>query len=166
MPDENGWSRYLHFEAAWVVVLAGLVYGIYGLWSGHFRKDVIPARRDWSWRAYRDRMAKYLRRAPPDGAEERSYNVLQRTAYVVVVFVLFPLIIWTGLAMSPSFTAAFPATVELLGGRQSARTIHFFASWLLLLFLFVHVAMVALSGFRKRMRAMITGYARDREEGR
>jgi len=166
MPDENGWSRYLHFEAAWVAVLAGLVYGIYGLWSGHFRKDLIPDRRDWNWRAYQDRIAKYLRRAPPDGAEERSYNVLQRTAYVAVIFVLFPLMIWTGLAMSPSFTAAFPATAALLGGRQSARTIHFFVSGLLLLFLFVHVAMVALSGFRSRMRAMITGYTRKSEEGR
>jgi thiosulfate reductase cytochrome b subunit len=168
MPDENGWSRALHFEAAWVAVLAGLVYGIYGLWSGHFRKDLIPARRDWNWRAYRDRIVKYLRRTTPeggpDGAEERSYNVLQRTAYVVVIFVMFPLMIWTGLAMSPSFTAAFPWTVELLGGRQSARTIHFFVSGLLLLFLFVHVAMVALSGFRSRMRAMITGYTRDGEE--
>ena len=159
MPDENGWSRALHFEAAWVAVLAGLVYGIFGLWSGHF-KNLIPARRDWNWPAYRDRMAKYLRRAPPNGAEERSYNVLQRTAYVGVIFVLFPLMIWTGLAMSPSFTAAFPATAALVGGRQSARTIHFFVSWLLLLFLFVHVAMVALSGFRSRMRAMITGYTR------
>jgi thiosulfate reductase cytochrome b subunit len=83
---------------------------------------------------------------------------------VLVIFVLFPLIIWTGLAMSPSFTAAFPWTAALLGGRQSARTIHFFVSSLLLLFLFVHVAMVALSGFKKRMRAMITGYTRDREE--
>lgn len=164
MPDQNGWSRSLHFEAAWVAVLTGLVYGIYGLFSGHFKKDLIAKRRDWTWRAYRDRTAKYLRRAPPGEAEEISYNVLQRTAYVLVIFVLFPLIIWTGLAMSPSFTAAFPATVELLGGRQSARTIHFFVSWLLLLFLFVHVAMVALSGFRKRMRAMITGYTRDREE--
>jgi thiosulfate reductase cytochrome b subunit len=78
---------------------------------------------------------------------------------------MFPLIIWTGLAMSPSFTAAFPWTVELLGGRQSARTLHFFVSWLLLLFLFVHVAMVAMSGFWSRVRGMITGYTRDREEG-
>jgi thiosulfate reductase cytochrome b subunit len=163
MPDENGWSRALHFEAAWIMVLAGLVYGIYGLGSGHF-KNLIPARRDLNWRAYRDRIAKYLRGAPPDRAETRSYNVLQRTAYVIVVFVLFPLMIWTGLAMSPSFTAAFPFTVELLGGRQSARTIHFIVSWLLLLFLFVHVAMVAMSGFRSRMRAMITGHTRDSEE--
>src|ERR1700683_3352994 len=64
MPDQNGWSRYLHFEAAWVVLLAGLVYGIYGLWSGHFRKNLIPARSDWAWRAYRDRIVKYMRREP------------------------------------------------------------------------------------------------------
>jgi thiosulfate reductase cytochrome b subunit len=164
MPDENGWSRYLHFEAAWVLVLAGLVYGIYGLWSGHFLRDLIPARRDWNWRAYRDRVGRYLRRAPPEVAEERSYNVLQRTAYVVVIFGLFPLMIWTGLAMSPSFTAAFPWTVELLGGRQSARTLHFFVTWLLVLFVFVHVAMVAMSGFWSRVRGMITGYRRDSED--
>lgn len=166
MPDQNGWSRYLHFEAAWVAVLTGLVYGIYGLLSGHFRKNLIPERGDWRWRAYWDRMAGYLRRKGPDRAEESSYNVLQRTAYLVVIFVLFPLIIWTGLAMSPSFTSAFPATAALLGGRQSARTIHFFVSGLLLLFLIVHVVMVAVSGFRSRMRAMITGYPRDSEEAR
>jgi thiosulfate reductase cytochrome b subunit len=163
MPDENGWSRYLHFEAAWVAVLAGLVYGIYGLLSGHFRRHLIPERRDWTWRAYRDRIAKYLRRERPDRGEENSYNVLQRTAYAAVIFVLFPLIIWTGLAMSPTFTAAFPWTAALMGGRQSARTIHFFVSWLLLFFLIVHVAMVAVSGFRRRMRGMITGTMRGSE---
>lgn len=166
MPDQNGWSRYLHFEAAWVVLLTGLVYGIYGLWSGHFRKNLIPARSDWTWHAYRDRIAKYMHRERADRAEEGTYNVLQRTAYLAVILVLFPLIIWTGLAMSPSFTAAFPVTAALLGGRQSARTIHFFVSWLLLLFLLVHVTMVALSGFWRRMRGMTTGYTRDSEEGR
>jgi len=161
MPDQNGWSRYLHFEAAWVVLLTGLVYGIYGLSTGHFRKNLIPARNDWSWRAYRDRIAKYIYRKRADRAEEATYNVLQRTAYLVVILVLFPLVIWTGLAMSPSFTSAFPATAELLGGRQSARTIHFFVTWLLLLFLVVHVAMVAVSGFWSRVRSMITGQTRN-----
>ena len=164
MPDQNGWSRYLHFEAAWVSVLVGLVYGIYGVASGHFRKNLIPERRDWTWRAFGERIAQYLRRRRPDRGEETSYNVLQRTAYLSVIFILFPLIIWTGLAMSPTFTAAFPWTAELLGGRQSARTIHFFVSWLLLIFLIVHVAMVAVSGFWRRMRAMITGYTRSPEE--
>lgn len=166
MPDENGWSRYLHFEAAWLAILVGLVYGIYGVVSGHFRKDLIPERRDWNGRAYWERIGKYLRRKPPDRAEESSYQVLQRTAYLMVIFVLFPLIIWTGLAMSPTFTAAFPWTAALLGGRQSARTIHFLVTWLLLFFLIVHVTMVALSGFWRRMRAMITGTTQDAEEGR
>lgn len=166
MPDQNGWSRYLHFEAAWVAVLTGLVYGIYGVVSGHFWRDLLPERRDSNWRAFRDRIAQYLRRKPPDRAEETSYNVLQRTAYALVIFVLFPLVIWTGLAMSPAFTAAFPWTVELLGGRQSARTIHFIDSWLLLLFLLIHVTMVSVSGFRSRMRAMITGNLRRSEEER
>ncbi len=164
MPDQNGWSRYLHFEAAWLAILAGLVYGFYGVASGHFRKNLVPERRDWNWRAYRERIAKYVHREPPDRGEENSYNVLQRTAYAVVIFILFPLIIWTGLAMSPTFTAAFPWTAALLGGRQSARTIHFFVSWLLLFFLIVHVTMVAVSGFWRRMRGMITGRTGNSEE--
>jgi thiosulfate reductase cytochrome b subunit len=163
LPDQNGWSRYLHFEAAWVAVLTGLVYGVYGICSGHFRKDLFPDRRDWTWRAYWNRMVGYIHRGWSDRAEKSSYNVLQRTAYLTVVFVLFPVIIWTGLAMSPSFTSAFPTTAWLVGGRQSARTIHFFVSGLLLFFLFVHVTMVALSGFRGRMRAMITGSTENSE---
>lgn len=165
MPDQNGWSRYLHFEAAWVLVLTALVYGIWGLASGHFQRNIVPVRGERSWRAILARVAKYLRRAPPDQQEERSYNVLQRTAYMAVIFVLFPLIIWTGLAMSPSFTAAFPATAWLLGGRQTARTLHFFLSWALVVFLIVHVIMVAISGFWRRMRAMILGRSSRKESG-
>jgi len=81
-----------------------------------------------------------------------------------VIFVLFPLVIWTGLALSPGFNSAFPAAVNVLGGRQSARTLHFFISVFLLLFLIVHVAMVILAGFTARMRAMITGTAKVRQE--
>lgn len=165
MPDQNGWSRSLHFEAAWVAVLTGLLYVTYGFFSGHFRRSLLPRPQDWSWRAYRNRIAKYFHGSRSDHAEELSYNVLQQTAYLIVIFVLFPLIIWTGLAMSPSFTSAFPASAALLGGRQSARTIHFVISCLLLLFLLVHVTMIALSGFRSRMRAMITGSSRRSEEG-
>jgi thiosulfate reductase cytochrome b subunit len=159
MPDQNGWSRYLHFEAAWVLVLTGLIYGTASLWNGHFRKNLLPARQDRTWRAFRERIAKYLRRAAPDDAETHSYNVLQRTAYLAVIFILFPLVIWTGLALSPAFDSAVPAAVNLLGGRQSARTLHFFVSGALLIFLIVHVAMVVQAGFRSRMRAMITGRA-------
>lgn len=164
LPDENGWGRSLHFQAAWLAVLTGLVYFIYGVASGHFRKNLLPVGSEWTWRAHWDRIARYLRRKPPDRSEETAYNILQRSAYLSVIFVLFPLIIWTGLAMSPSFTSVFPWTASLLGGRQSARTIHFFVSWLLLFFFIVHVAMVAVSGFWRRLRAMITGYARIPEE--
>jgi thiosulfate reductase cytochrome b subunit len=159
LPDQNGWSRYLHFQAAWAVVLTGLVYAISSLWSGHFRKNLFPAPGDRTWQAAWQVIAKYLRRAPPDEAEAHSYNVLQRTAYLAVIFFLFPLVIWTGLALSPAFDSAVPAAVNLLGGRQSARTLHFFVSGALLLFLVVHVAMIVLAGFRSRMRAMITGRA-------
>ena len=157
MPDQNGWSRYLHFQAAWAMVFTALVYLIAGVWTGHFRKNLFPVPGDRTLRAYWGRIAQYLRRAPPDRGEARSYNVLQRTAYLVVIFVLFPLVIWTGLALSPGFNAVFPIGVNLLGGRQSARTLHFLVSCALVLFLLVHVAMVCWSGFRARMRAMISG---------
>jgi len=158
LPDQNGWSRYLHFLAAWLVVLTDLVYAVSILWTGHLRRDLLPAPADRTWPAFREVIARYLRRAPPDPADAHSYNVLQRTAYLTVIFILFPLVIWTGLALSPSFDSAFPATVNLLGGRQSARTLHFFVSISLLLFLIVHVTMVVLAGFRTRMIAMITGH--------
>ncbi|HUN86575.1 MAG TPA: cytochrome b/b6 domain-containing protein [Terracidiphilus sp.] len=164
MPDQNGWSRYLHFEAAWAIVLTGIVYLVAGVITGHFRRNLIPAPGKRGPRAYFERLAQYLRRTPPDANEEVSYNVLQRAAYLGVIFVLFPLVIWTGLALSPGFNSAFPAGVNLLGGRQSARTLHFFVSWALVLFLVVHIAMIALSGFWKRTRTMITGRATAQEE--
>jgi thiosulfate reductase cytochrome b subunit len=159
LPDQNGWSRYLHFETAWALVITGLIYGIAGLWTGHFRKNLVPERGNRNWRAHWARIAQYLRRRTPDATEGRSYNVLQRTTYLMVIFGLFPLVIWTGLALSPSFDSAFPSAVDLLGGRQTARTLHFFVSCFLVLFLIVHVTMIGFSGFRSRMRAMITGRA-------
>lgn len=157
LPDQNGWSRYLHFQSAWVAVITGLIYVIAGLWTRHFRNDLLPASKDRNPRAYWTVIAKYLHRATPDETEAHSYNVVQRTAYLTVIFVLFPLIIWTGLAMSPAFASVFPTAVTALGGRQSARTLHFFASDALVLFVMVHVAMIVQAGFRSRMRAMITG---------
>ena len=161
MPDQNGWSRYLHFQAAWLAVLTALVYGIASLVNGHFRRDLIPAPGKRNLHAIWSVLAKYLRRAPADPAGSRAYNRIynpvQQIAYLTVLFVLFPLIIWTGLAMSPSFTSAVPLAAIALGGRQSARTLHFFDTIALVLFLVVHVAMVTLSGFRSRMRAMTLG---------
>ena len=157
LPDQNGWSRYLHFQAAWIAVLTGLLYVISCFFTGHLRKDLLPRKADLSRRAFSSVIAKHLRFERPSEGEARSYNVLQRLSYLVVIFVLFPLIIWTGLAMSPGFVSAFPATVTVFGGQQSARTIHFFVTLALVLFLVLHVVLVCVSGFRSRMRAMITG---------
>jgi thiosulfate reductase cytochrome b subunit len=157
LPDQNGWSRALHFQAAWFLVLTGLLYLIFGLLTGHFRKNLLARKPDLSWRALSTVIAGYLRFKRPSAAEAWSYNTLQRLTYLFVIFVLFPLVIWTGLAMSLSFVSAFPASVTLLGGQQSARTLHFFVSLALVLFLLVHIMMVWFAGFRSRMRAMITG---------
>ena len=89
--------------------------------------------------------------------KDHGYKILQRLSYVMVVAVLFPLMIWTGLAMSPAVTSVFPALVTMLGGQQSARTIHFFVADFLVLFLIVHVTMVSLAGFTSHLRAMIVG---------
>jgi len=164
LPDQNGWSRALHFEAAWIAVLTGLLYAIYGLLTGHFRKNLLPSKADISWRALWASFTKRLRLERPSEAEAFSYNGLQRFSYLVVIFVLFPLVIWSGLAMSLGFVSAFPWAVNLLGGRQSARTIHFFVSLALVLFLVVHVGMVWLAGFWKRTAAMITGRTAARKE--
>jgi len=166
LPDQNGWSRYLHFEAAWILVLTGLLYAIFGFFSGHFRKNLLPAKADRSWRAFSTAIAGHLRFRRPSDAEAQSYNVPQRLTYLFVIFVLFPLVIWSGLAMSPAFVSAFPTTATLLGGRQSARTIHFFVSLALALFVLVHLVMICVAGFWSRTRAMITGQTDSRQEER
>ena len=152
MPDQNGWSRYLHFEAAWLLVLTGVVYGIAGFWTGHFRRDLVPQAGERSPSAY----WRFFRGKRKDDAA-RTYNVVQRTVYLGVIFVLFPLVIWTGLALSPGFNAVLPFFVDVLGGRQSARTLHFFVTDLLVVFLVVHLVMIALAGFWSRMREMTVG---------
>ena len=159
LPDQNGWSRYLHFQSAWVLVLLGLLYGVVGLLNGHFRRNLLPALSDISPKRLAASLVAHLRFQRPGAEEAWSYNVLQRLAYLLVIFVLSPMIIWKGLAMSPSFVSAVPAALNILGGQQSARTLHFFLTIALLLFLLVHVVMVILAGFRSRMRAMITGRA-------
>jgi thiosulfate reductase cytochrome b subunit len=157
LADQNGWSRYLHFQSAWFAVMAGLVYVVFGLFAGHFWRNLLPARADIRWRGISAVIVQHLRPRPASEQEVWSYNVLQRVIYLLVIFGLFPLVIWTGLAMSPAIASVFPAAVAVLGGQQSARTIHFFVSVFLVLFLLVHIAMVCLSGFRNRLRAMVTG---------
>ena len=153
--DQSGWGRSLHFLAAWIIVLNGMVYMLFGFLTGHFRSNMMPARSDWAWRSFAHQISPYSHWQRPDRYESETYNVLQRLAYLVVVFVLFPLMIGTGLAMSPAVMAVLPAMVALFGGHQSARTIHFVVMDFLILFLVVHVAMVCVAGFRQRVGAMV-----------
>lgn len=164
LPDQNGWSRYLHFQAAWVAVATALFYGLFGLFTGHFRRNLVPASSDRSLKRIGISIVQHLRLQRPGREEAWSYNVLQRLSYLLVIFVLFPLMIWTGLAMSFGFTAAFPLTARLLGGHQTARSLHFLVTILLVVFLLVHVFMIFLAGFRARMSAMITGRATPTDE--
>lgn len=164
LPDQNGWSRSLHFQSAWAAVLAGSVYVVWGLFSGHFRRKLLPEKGSLRWPELSQVLAHHLRFQRPNPAEAWHYNVLQRIAYLSVNFVLFPLAIWTGLAMSPAVVSAFPRAMTVFGGHQSARTIHFFVALLLLLFLAVHVTMVWRAGFVSRTRAMLTGSVRPQKE--
>jgi thiosulfate reductase cytochrome b subunit len=153
----RGPGRYLHFLFAWVTVFTGLVYVARGLAARHFGRNLLPARDQLTLAAIGQVIRKHLRFERSSEAELATYNVLQRLSYTTVVFVLFPAVIWTGLAMSPAVTSVVPFLVTALGGQQTARTIHFFVACSLVLFLLVHVALVWQTGFRRRMRAMITG---------
>ena len=160
----SGWGRNLHFLSAWVCVLNGSLYLLSGILTQHFRRNLVPAKAEFAWGSMARVVANHLRLKRPDAGTSLAYNPLQRITYLVVVFVLFPLIIWTGLAMSPAVVSVFPAVVTVLGGQESARTIHFFAADFLVLFLLVHIAMVCLAGFRNRVGAMIIGQSAGREE--
>jgi thiosulfate reductase cytochrome b subunit len=164
LPDQNGWSRDLHFQTGWLLVLTGLVYTVFGVLTGHFWKQLLPAAEDLRWAALSTVVINHLRFRRPTETHTWSYNTLQRLTYLFVIFILFPLMIWTGLAMSPAITSAFPAAVTVPGGHQSARTIHFFGSALLVVFLLGHIGMVYHAGFRNRTRAMITGRSGVRKE--
>src|SRR6185369_7512418 len=159
LTGQSGWGRSLHFLAAWLSVATGAAYVISSLRSGHLRRDLLPVASDLRG------ALEHLRPHQPHGDADLAYNPAQRLAYFGVVALLFPAVIWTGLAMSPAVTSAVPFLVDVLGGQQSARTLHFAAACALVLFLVGHVAMVALSGFRVRMRGMITG-RRAMSEGR
>jgi len=158
----SGWGRSLHFLSAWLCVLSGTTYVAAGLVNRHFRADLIPSRAEVTFRQICAVIRDHLLWRRPSESEPWRYNVVQRLTYLIVVFVLFPGMIWTGLAMSPTVTSQYPFIVALLGGHQSARTLHFIVANLLVVFLFIHLAMLFLVGFRSHVVAMITGYRPDR----
>ena len=157
-------ARTWHFFLAWIFVINGLCYVGYGWASRHFRRDVVPDRDDL--RSIPRSLKDHLLFRHPHGEAAKRYNVLQKIAYVAVIFILLPGIILMGWAMSPWIDALLPGWVDVVGGRQSARTLHFVAAFLLLAFVFVHVFEVIVSGLWNNLRSMISGrYVLPREKG-
>lgn len=157
MFNENGWGRSLHFLAAWFLVITGLLYLILGLLTGHFQKHIWPKIKELSpsqiWRDIHGHVK--MKIDPPTGGPQ--YGVLQKIAYMSIIFISFPMAIITGFTMSPAITAAFPFLLEIFGGYQTARTIHFFTSIGLEIFLIMHILMIIMSGFKQQIRYMTLG---------
>ena len=150
-------SRHWHFLFAWIFVLNGLVYWLVGLAGGHIRKDLLPTAADLTPRNLWHEIVTHAKLRFPKGEEARRYNVLQKGAYLGVVLVALPLMVATGLTMSPGFNAAAPWLLDLFGGRQSARTIHFLTASAIVAFVLLHLFMVVASGTWNNIRSMITG---------
>ena len=157
MFNQNGWGRSLHFLAGWVMVAVGLVYLTVALSTGHLRRHLVPRLLELGRGALWADVRRHLRLQIPPASGGPTYGLLQRVAYLTVICILAPLMVVTGFAMSPALAAAAPFLTEMFGGAQSARTVHFFAFASLVVFVLGHVAMVALSGFRRHMRAMTLG---------
>ena len=149
-------ARHWHFFFAWIFVVNGVLYLLYTIFSRHLKRDLVPTRAELGniGRSIVD----HLKFKHPTGAAATRYNVLQSLTYLIVIFGLLPLVVFAGLAMSPRLDAVFTGWVDLLGGRQSARTLHFLAAFGLLLFVVVHVAEVFIAGVWNEMRSMITGW--------
>ena len=148
-------ARRWHFFFAWVFVINGLCYLAYSIASRHLARDLAPDTSDW--RSIGRSIVDHLRFKHPAGEAAKRYNVLQKIAYLSVIFVLLPLVVLMGFAMSPWLDTLIPGWVDFFGGRQSARTIHFIVAWLLVAFVLIHVFEVIVSGFWNHLRSMITG---------
>jgi thiosulfate reductase cytochrome b subunit len=146
-------GRSWHFLAAWVLVIAGLIYLAAGVATGHIRRDIVPTLQEL--RGTGHSVLDHLRFRP---ATSPTYNVLQKLAYCFLLFAVFPALILSGLTMSPGLDAALPFLTSVFGGRQSARTVHFVAASTIVLFVLVHVTMVFVSGPLNLLRSMITGW--------
>jgi len=156
-------GRQWHLFFAWVFVVNGLIFTVYALMSRHLTRDLAPTGKDLGGigKAVKD----HIRLRHPKGDEAGRYNVLQKLAYLGVLFGLAPLIVLTGLTMSPTIDAAFPWLLTIFGGRQAARTIHFIACSSFVGFAVIHVSQVMLTGFFNNIRSMITGWFVIKHEG-
>ena len=149
-------GRRWHFLAAWIFVVNGLIYLVYGFATRRFGRQMVP-----TWTQLKHigpSIRDHLLLRFPRGEEAKEYNVLQKLSYFAVIFILLPVQVLAGLTMSPGMDAAAPFLLDLFGGRQSARTVHFIIAALLVVFVVVHVAMVVVSGFWNNLRSMVTGW--------
>jgi thiosulfate reductase cytochrome b subunit len=156
-------GRQWHLFFAWVFVINGLIFTAYALMSRHLARDLAPTGKDLGTigKAVKD----HIRLRHPKGHEAKRYNVLQKLAYLGVLFGVAPVIVLTGLAMSPTIDAAFPWLLTIFGGRQAARTIHFIACFAFIGFIVIHVSQVILTGCFNNMRSMVTGWFVIKHEG-
>lgn len=148
-------GRRWHFFFAWFFLLNGLAYLIWSLGSGHLRRDLAPSGQEL--KHVGGSIWEHARLKFPKGEEAKRYNVLQKLTYLFVALILLPLMLLTGLAMSPGMDAAFPFLLDMFGGRQSARSIHFIAASFIVIFVVVHLVMVLITGVWNNLRSMITG---------
>jgi len=149
-------GRQWHLLFAWVFVINGLIFTAYAIIGRHFTRDLLPTGRDL--RKIGQALKDHLVLRHSRGEEAKHYNVLQKITYVAVIFLLAPLIVLTGLTMSPTVDAAFPWLLTMFGGRQAARTIHFLACFSFVGFILMHITQVIISGFFNNVRSMITGW--------
>jgi Ni/Fe-hydrogenase b-type cytochrome subunit len=159
-------GRRWHLFFALVLAFGLLAFMIASLVNRHFRRDLSVRRAELSpahlWADFKAHLDFRFH----DPADPRAYNIFQKLSYVAVIFVLLPLLIFSGLALSPGMNAAWPWLLDLFGGRQSARSVHFIAMALLALFTVVHLTLVILAGPIGEVRSMITGWWRVPEDGR
>lgn len=162
-------GRRWHLAFAWLLTIGLIVFWTASLANRHLQRDLIPRPAELSPRHLWHEIRDHARLRFPGGEKALRYNTLQRLSYVAVIFVLLPVLILTGLGMSPGMNAAWGWILDLFGGRQSARSIHFIATWLMVAFVLVHLVMVVLAGPINELRSMITGWFRvppAREPGR
>jgi len=157
-------ARLWHFFFAWVLVIAAFAYWVTSLINRHIQRDLLPRRAELGLRHIWRDIADHARLRFPRGAAALRYNILQKLAYLTVIFGLIPLVILTGLTMSPGVNAAWPWLVDLFGGRQSARSIHFLCAFGFAMFILVHLLMVLLAGPINEVRSIITGWYRIPED--
>ncbi|WP_068076830.1 cytochrome b/b6 domain-containing protein [Novosphingobium lentum] len=153
-------ARQWHFAFAWLLVIPGLLFWLWGLASRHFQHDLAPTPAELHPRHLWQDITDHARLRFHTGEAARRYNILQKLSYIGIIFGLLPAMVLTGLTMSPGMDAAWPWLLDVFGGRQSARSIHFICAALIVGFIVVHLLMVLLAGPFNELRSMITGWYR------